>query len=95
MVARSRMPLPLCTRRVALEQDAKWVVEYQVGNTSIVLDETDPKHAVYIYGCKDTVVQVSCAGRLRLIRCQATRRLTTCLRGGQVLQATVWLAARQ
>jgi len=43
--------------KLALEGN-KWVVEYQVGNKQVVIDQTEAKHTVYIYKCKDSVVQI-------------------------------------
>jgi len=43
--------------KLALEGN-KWAVEYQAGNKNIVIAETEPKHTVYIYKCKDSVVQI-------------------------------------
>ena len=40
------------------EQGSKWVVEHHVNNSSIVIADTSPKQAVYIYGCKNSTVQV-------------------------------------
>lgn len=39
-------------------------MENQIGNKNMVIDECDPKQSVYIYGCKDSVLQVQ--GKLRL-----------------------------
>lgn len=36
----------------------KWVVEYQNGNRNIVIDQTEPRHTVYIYRCKQSTVQI-------------------------------------
>jgi len=36
----------------------KWVVEYQNGNKSIVIEDTEPKHTVYIYRCINSTVQI-------------------------------------
>jgi len=36
----------------------KWSVEYQVGNKEIIISETEVKHTVYIYKCKDSVIQI-------------------------------------
>ncbi|GAX75045.1 hypothetical protein CEUSTIGMA_g2489.t1 [Chlamydomonas eustigma] len=38
--------------------DRKWTVEYQVGNRSAVIEVTDPKQSLYVYGCKDSLIQV-------------------------------------
>jgi hypothetical protein len=48
--------------RVELEADRKWVVEHHSANREIVIEKTDPKHAVYIYNCHNCVVQVGRAG---------------------------------
>ena len=34
------------------------MVEYQIGNKNIVLDQCEPKQSVYIFGCRDSVIQV-------------------------------------
>lgn len=36
----------------------KWVVEYQVGNKGIILDSCKPNESIYIFGCKDSIIQV-------------------------------------
>jgi len=36
----------------------KWIVENQVGNHSLVIGEPEPKHAVYVYKCDDSVLQI-------------------------------------
>ncbi|CAM8928161.1 unnamed protein product [Rhodiola kirilowii] len=41
-----------------LQMGRKWVVENQIGNKNLVIDDCDPKQSVYIYGCKDSVLQV-------------------------------------
>ena len=52
--------------KLALEGN-KWVIENQVGNKSIVISETEPKHTVYIYKCTNSVVVVK-AGKFRVER---------------------------
>lgn len=37
---------------------SRWVVEYQVGNKGIILDNCKPNESIYIFGCKDSVIQV-------------------------------------
>lgn len=49
---------PAGPARFELEQGRKWVVENQRGNRELVISDTTPKQAVYIYGCRDSVVQV-------------------------------------
>uniref|UniRef100_A0A7N0ZRQ3 Adenylyl cyclase-associated protein n=1 Tax=Kalanchoe fedtschenkoi TaxID=63787 RepID=A0A7N0ZRQ3_KALFE len=44
--------------KLELQMGRKWVVENQTGNKNMVIDECDPKQSVYIYGCKDSVLQV-------------------------------------
>jgi len=36
----------------------KWVIENQVDNQSIVIDKTEPKQVVYIFGCSQSVIQI-------------------------------------
>jgi adenylyl cyclase-associated protein len=58
--------------KLALEGN-KWVVEYQVGAKDIVLAETEPRQTVYLYRCKDTVVQVKGkVNNITLDECQGT-----------------------
>uniref|UniRef100_A0A383VPJ4 C-CAP/cofactor C-like domain-containing protein n=1 Tax=Tetradesmus obliquus TaxID=3088 RepID=A0A383VPJ4_TETOB len=44
--------------RFELEQERKWVVEWQVGQKELLVNVADPKQSVYIYNCSDCVVQV-------------------------------------
>ncbi|WIA37219.1 hypothetical protein OEZ86_014170 [Tetradesmus obliquus] len=44
--------------RLVLEQERKWVVEWQVGQKELLVTVIDPKQSVYIYNCSDCVVQV-------------------------------------
>ncbi|KXZ41813.1 CAP1 protein [Gonium pectorale] len=39
-------------------QGSKWVVEHQVGRQDLVVDNDAPKNSVYVYGCKDCVLQI-------------------------------------
>lgn len=41
-----------------LQMDRKWVVENQVGNKSLVISKCNAWQSVYIFGCKDSVIQV-------------------------------------
>ncbi|KAL8205244.1 hypothetical protein R6Q57_008795 [Mikania cordata] len=36
----------------------KWVVENQIGAKDLSIDDCDPKQTVYIFGCKDSVLQI-------------------------------------
>jgi len=36
----------------------RWVVENQIGNKDLVINECDAKQSVYIFGCKNSVVQI-------------------------------------
>jgi len=40
-------------------QDKKWIVEYQEGNQNLVIDRTNDKQAVYMFKCKNSVLQVN------------------------------------
>ncbi|KAF7810887.1 glucan endo-1,3-beta-D-glucosidase [Senna tora] len=41
-----------------LQMGRKWVVENQIGKKDLVIGDCDAKQSVYIYGCKDSVLQV-------------------------------------
>jgi len=43
--------------KIALEGN-KWVVEYQVNNSNIVIDQTELKQTLYIYRCKASTVHI-------------------------------------
>ena len=36
----------------------RWVVENQIGKKNLVIDDCDAKQSVYIFGCKDSVLQI-------------------------------------
>jgi adenylyl cyclase-associated protein len=38
--------------------DKKWKVEYHQGNQSLLIDQTDMKHTVYIYQCRESTITV-------------------------------------
>ena len=68
----ARSTVPSGVARIEL-QDRKWVVEYQVGARGIVVEVTDPRHSVYIYGCKDTLIKVQGkANNIALDSCSKT-----------------------
>lgn len=46
----------------------RWVVENQIGMKNLVIAECDSKQSVYVFGCKDSVLQVK--GNYFLIYCQ-------------------------
>lgn len=39
------------------EQGRKWVIENFVGDTNVVVSDTNPKQAVYISNCKNSVIK--------------------------------------
>uniref|UniRef100_A0ACD6AGK3 Uncharacterized protein n=1 Tax=Avena sativa TaxID=4498 RepID=A0ACD6AGK3_AVESA len=41
-----------------LQMGRKWVVEHQVGNKGLTIEDCDTKQSVYVFGCKDSVLQV-------------------------------------
>ncbi|KAG9136909.1 hypothetical protein Leryth_020008 [Lithospermum erythrorhizon] len=41
-----------------LQMGRKWAVENQIGRKDLVINECDSKQSVYIYGCKDSVLQI-------------------------------------
>ncbi|XP_024967957.1 cyclase-associated protein 1-like [Cynara cardunculus var. scolymus] len=44
--------------KLELVMGRKWVVENQIGSKDLVIDECDPRQTVYIFGCKDSVLQI-------------------------------------
>ena len=36
----------------------RWVVENQIGVKDLCIDECDARQTVYIFGCKDSVLQI-------------------------------------
>ncbi|XP_047092307.1 cyclase-associated protein 1-like [Lolium rigidum] len=45
--------------KLELQMGRKWVVENQVGKKDLAIDDCDSKQSVYVYGCKDAVLQVN------------------------------------
>ncbi|XP_065856597.1 cyclase-associated protein 1 [Euphorbia lathyris] len=41
-----------------LQMGRKWIVENQVGRKNLVIEECDARQSVYIFGCKDSVLQI-------------------------------------
>lgn len=41
-----------------LQMGRKWAVENQIGKKNLVIDKCDAKQSVYVYGCRDSVLQV-------------------------------------
>ncbi|XP_062196366.1 cyclase-associated protein 1-like [Phragmites australis] len=44
--------------KLELQMGRKWVVEHHIGNRSLIIEDCDTKQSVYVYGCKDCVLQV-------------------------------------
>ncbi|WRX15664.1 Adenylate cyclase-associated CAP [Theobroma cacao] len=44
--------------KLELQMGRKWVVENQIGRKNLVIDDCDAKQSVYIFGCKDSVLQI-------------------------------------
>eukprot|EP00178_Gracilaria_changii_P021166 TRINITY_DN63037_c0_g1_i1.p2 TRINITY_DN63037_c0_g1~~TRINITY_DN63037_c0_g1_i1.p2 ORF type:complete len:219 (-),score=43.43 TRINITY_DN63037_c0_g1_i1:32-688(-) len=54
-------------------QGNKWVIEYHVNNSNLVIEKTETKHSVVIYGCKNSQIQIK--GKINNIfidNCQKT-----------------------
>ncbi|RWR95712.1 cyclase-associated protein 1 [Cinnamomum micranthum f. kanehirae] len=43
--------------KLELQMGRKWAVENQIGRKNLVIDDCDPKQSVYVFGCKDSVLQ--------------------------------------
>jgi len=39
-------------------EGTKWVIEHQIGNKELVIQDTESKQTVYIFKCKDSVIQI-------------------------------------
>ncbi|RZC92562.1 hypothetical protein C5167_029340 [Papaver somniferum] len=44
--------------KLELQMGRKWVVENQIGKKNLVIDDCDAKQSVYLFGCKDSVLQI-------------------------------------
>uniref|UniRef100_A0A2P2IPW5 Adenylyl cyclase-associated protein n=1 Tax=Rhizophora mucronata TaxID=61149 RepID=A0A2P2IPW5_RHIMU len=44
--------------KLELQMGRKWVVENQIGRKNLVIDDCDPRQSVYVFGCKDSVLQI-------------------------------------
>ncbi|XP_051132753.1 cyclase-associated protein 1-like [Andrographis paniculata] len=44
--------------KLELQMGRKWVVENQIEQKNLVIDDCDPKQTVYIFGCKNSVLQI-------------------------------------
>ncbi|CAN6482069.1 unnamed protein product [Victoria cruziana] len=44
--------------KLELQMGRKWVVENQIGRKNMLIDDCDAKQSVYVFGCKDSVLQV-------------------------------------
>ncbi|XP_022746914.1 cyclase-associated protein 1-like isoform X1 [Durio zibethinus] len=44
--------------KLELQMGRKWVVEDQFGRKNLVIDDCDAKQSVYVFGCKDSVLQI-------------------------------------
>ncbi|KAK6143463.1 hypothetical protein DH2020_023811 [Rehmannia glutinosa] len=44
--------------KLELQMGRKWVVENQIGRNDLVIDDCDAKQSVYVFGCKNSVLQI-------------------------------------
>ncbi|CAO2813453.1 unnamed protein product [Amaranthus hypochondriacus] len=44
--------------KLELQMGRKWVVENQIGKRDLVISDCDSKQSVYVFGCKDSVLQI-------------------------------------
>ncbi|BAF23848.1 cyclase-associated protein 1 [Oryza sativa Japonica Group] len=44
--------------KLELQMGRKWIVEHHVGNKNLVIEDCDTKQSIYVFGCKDSVLQV-------------------------------------
>ncbi|KAI3509578.1 hypothetical protein L1887_24956 [Cichorium endivia] len=67
MVSAGEKPVQKSARKTAakvgppkfeLVMGRKWVVENQIGVKDLSIDECDPRQTIYVFGCKDSLLQV-------------------------------------
>ncbi|XAR72815.1 hypothetical protein NMG60_11019583 [Bertholletia excelsa] len=46
------------TPKLELQMGRKWIVENQIGKKDLVITDCDAKQSIYIFGCKDSVLQI-------------------------------------
>nr|CAD1832857.1 unnamed protein product [Ananas comosus var. bracteatus] len=44
--------------KLELQMGRKWAVENQISKKNLIIEDCDSKQSVYVYGCKDSVLQV-------------------------------------
>ncbi|XP_073270973.1 cyclase-associated protein 1-like [Primulina huaijiensis] len=44
--------------KLELQMGRKWVVENQIGRNNLVIDDCDARQSVYVFGCKNSVLQI-------------------------------------
>jgi len=44
--------------KLELQMGRKWVVENQIEQKSLIIEDCDSKQSVYVYGCKNSVLQI-------------------------------------
>ncbi|XP_052186670.1 cyclase-associated protein 1-like [Diospyros lotus] len=44
--------------KLELQLGRKWVVENQTGRKDLVIDDCDAKQSIYVFGCRDSVLQI-------------------------------------
>ncbi|GAB4837915.1 F-actin-capping protein subunit alpha [Ancistrocladus abbreviatus] len=67
--------------KLELQMGRKWVVENQVGKKNLVINDCDAKQSVYVFGCKDSVLQIQ--GKVNNIT------IDKCTKMGVVFQGVV------
>ncbi|XP_068655644.1 cyclase-associated protein 1-like [Aristolochia californica] len=45
--------------KLELQMGRKWVVENQIGRKNLVIDDCDSRQSVYVFACKDSVLQIN------------------------------------
>ncbi|KAK4437771.1 Cyclase-associated protein 1 [Sesamum alatum] len=57
-----RAPPPAISKtgppKFELQMGRKWAVENQIGQNNLVIDDCDAKQSVYVFGCKNSVLQI-------------------------------------
>ncbi|ORX85220.1 hypothetical protein K493DRAFT_326761 [Basidiobolus meristosporus CBS 931.73] len=74
---------PTATKKPAKFQldGNKWIIENQINNQQLIIDQTETRQSVYIYGCEGSTIQVK--GKVNAII------VDTCKKTGVVFESTV------
>ncbi|KAI3712219.1 hypothetical protein L1987_70770 [Smallanthus sonchifolius] len=73
--------------KLELQMGRKWVVENQIGKKDLLIDKCDSKQTVYIFGCKDSVIQIKGKVNITVDKCTKMGVVFTVSYGTDVVAA--------